>query len=61
MKVPPHSRDTDPVVEAYRSGIDTTLIDENLRLTVEQRLLKWMEQQRFAEELRRATVKAGRR
>jgi hypothetical protein len=61
MKVPPHSSDTDPVVGAYRSGIDTTLIDENLRLTVEQRLLKWMEQQRFAEELRRATVKAGRR
>jgi hypothetical protein len=23
----------DPVVEAYRSGIDVTLIDENLRLT----------------------------
>jgi hypothetical protein len=51
-------RQTDPVVEAYRSGIDVSLIEENLRLTVEQRLLKWMDQQRLAEELRRATTKA---
>ncbi len=61
MKAPLRTSDTDPVVEAYRSGIDVTLIDENLRLTVEQRLLKWMEQQKFAEELRQATAKAGRR
>ena len=55
-----HARERDPVVEAYRSGIDATLVDENLRLTVEQRLLKWMEHQRFAEELRLAAQR-GRR
>jgi uncharacterized protein YeaO (DUF488 family) len=30
------------------------LIEANLRLTVERRFAKWMELQRFAEELRRA-------
>jgi hypothetical protein len=44
----------DPVIDAYRGGVDLTLIEENLRLTVEQRFDKWMELQRFAEELRRA-------
>jgi len=52
--------DVDPVVEAYREGIDETLVSENLRLTVEQRFVKWMEHQRFAEELRRAAREAGR-
>ncbi len=44
----------DPVVEAYKKDIDRTLIRENLKLSVEQRFLKAMELQRFAEELRRA-------
>ena len=44
----------DPVVEAYKKDIDRTLIRENLKLTVEERFLKSMELQRFAEELRRA-------
>ncbi len=43
--------ESDPVVAAYRAGIDETLIVENLRLTVEQR---------FAEELRRAAAEARR-
>ena len=47
-------RDVDPVIEAYKKHIDRTLIRENLKLTVEQRFLKAMELQRFAEELRRA-------
>ena len=51
-------KERDPVIEAYRRGIDLTLVEENLRLTVEQRLVKWMELQRFAEELRRAGAKA---
>ena len=45
---------TDPVVEAYKRGIDRSLLRENLRLTVEQRFLKLRQLQRFAEELRRA-------
>lgn len=51
-------RELDPVIEAYKRHIDRTLIRENLRLTPEQRLLKLMELQRFAQELRRAGVRA---
>jgi hypothetical protein len=46
--------DPDPVVEAYKKGIDRTLIRENLKLTVEERFRKAMALARFAEELRRA-------
>ncbi len=45
---------TDPVIEAYKKDIGRTLLRENLKLTPEQRLLKLIELQRFAEELRRA-------
>jgi hypothetical protein len=34
----PHERERDPVIEAYKPGIDRTLISANLRLTVQQRL-----------------------
>ncbi len=44
----------DPVVEAYKSGIDRTLIRENLRRSVEERLNDLMALQRFAEELQKA-------
>lgn len=44
----------DPVIEAYKGGVDRTLVRENLKLTVEQRFLKLMELQRFAEALRKA-------
>lgn len=47
----------DPVVEAYKKDIDRTLIRENLKLSHEQRVLKLMELQRVANELR----EAGRR
>jgi len=47
----------DPVVEAYKKDIDRTLLRENLKLTVEERLRNLMRLQRFAEEMR----KAGRR
>jgi hypothetical protein len=49
-----HHFEPDPVVEAYKKDIDRTLIRENLKLTVEERFLKAMAMQRFAEELRRA-------
>ncbi len=42
----------DPVVEAYKKGVDRTLIRENLKLTAEERLEKLMRLQQFAEELR---------
>ena len=43
----------DPVTEAYESGIDVTLIRENLRRTPEERLRALEHLQAFAEELRR--------
>lgn len=45
---------TDPVIEAYKKDIDRTLLRENLKLSVEQRLDELMELQRLAEELRNA-------
>ena len=44
----------DPVIEAYKKDVDRTLLRENLRRTVEERLLNLIELQRFAAELRRA-------
>jgi hypothetical protein len=41
----------DPVIEAYKNDVDRTLLRENLKLTVEERLRKLMDQQRFAEEM----------
>lgn len=45
---------SDPVLDAYKRGIDRTLIRENLRLTVEQRFDNLMKLQEFAEELRKS-------
>ena len=50
----------DPVIEAYKKHVDRTLIRENLKLTPEQRLLKAMALQRFADELRVAGRRARR-
>lgn len=44
----------DPIIEFYKKDVDLTLIRENLKLTHEERLLKWMEHLRFAEEVRAA-------
>jgi hypothetical protein len=44
----------DPVIEAFKANVDRTLLRENLRLSVEERLLQLMELQKFAEELRKA-------
>jgi hypothetical protein len=49
MPLPP-----DPVIEAYKQHVDRTLLRENLKLTVEERIRKLMELQRFAAEVRRA-------
>jgi hypothetical protein len=44
----------DPVIEVYKKDVDRTLIRENLKLTVEERLRKAMAMARFIEEVRRA-------
>lgn len=54
MSHPKSTLPVDPVVEAYKKHVDATLLEENLRLSVEERLGKLMAMQRFAEELRRA-------
>ncbi len=44
----------DPVIEAYKAGIDRTLLRENLKRSPAERLANLVALQRFAEELRRA-------
>jgi hypothetical protein len=44
----------DAVIERYKQDVDRTLLRDNLKLTPEERLLRLMALQRFAEELRRA-------
>lgn len=44
----------DPVIEAYKRDVDRSLIVENLRLTVDERLRQLVSVQGFAAEVRRA-------
>ncbi|MFL5400809.1 MAG: hypothetical protein ACJ783_10655 [Myxococcales bacterium] len=44
----------DSVIEAYKKDVDRTLIRENLRCTVEERILNLIELQKLAVEARRA-------
>lgn len=46
--------DLDPVIEVYKKDVDRTLLRENLKRTVEERLRDLMRLQRFADEWRRA-------
>lgn len=48
----------DPVIEAYKKDVDRTLLRENLKRSVEERLRDLMRLQRFAEEWRRAARRA---
>jgi len=49
----PVSLDPDPVIEAYKKDVDRTLLRENLKLTVEQRVQKMIAALRLVEEIRR--------
>ena len=44
----------DPVIEAYKRDVDRTLLCENLRRSVEERIEARMRVQQLAEEFRRA-------
>lgn len=44
----------DPVIEAYKKDVDRTLIRENLKLTVDERLHRLIAALHLAEELRRS-------
>ena len=48
----PVSLEPDPVIEAYKAGVDVTLLDENLRLTVAERVEKLREFVEALDELR---------
>jgi hypothetical protein len=44
----------DPVIEAYKKDVDRTLLRENLKLTVEERIFKHAAVWQFAQGLRAA-------
>jgi hypothetical protein len=44
----------DPVIEAYKKDVDRTLIRENLKLTVNERVQRLIAALHLAEELRRS-------
>lgn len=46
------------VIEVYKKDVDRTLIRENLKLTVEQRLVNLQNFQQFAMEMQEAGRKA---
>jgi hypothetical protein len=48
------------VIEAYKKDIDRTLLRENLKRSVEERLRDVMRLQRFADEWRRAARRVFR-
>lgn len=48
----------DPVVEVYKRDVDRTLLRQNLRRSIDERILNLMDLQRLAEELRRAGRRA---
>jgi hypothetical protein len=50
----------DPVIEAFKRDVDRTLLRENLRLSVEERLRKLERLQLASEELARAGRRTAR-
>lgn len=60
MAEPSRGDSLDAVIDAYMSGVDMTLLRENLKLTPEQRILQLQELARFAVELRRAGERAAK-
>lgn len=53
--------DHDPVIEAYKRDLDRTLLRENLKKSVEERLAALVALQHLADEARRAGREAFRR
>jgi len=52
------SLDPSPVIEAYKDGVDRTLLRENLKLTTGERVVKMISALRFAEAVRRSRPQA---
>jgi len=51
----------DVEIDTFRRDVDRTLLRENLKLTVEQRLLQLIEQARLADEFDRGNASEARR
>ena len=49
------SLDPCPVIEAYKKDVDRTLIRENLKLTVDERMKKMIAMLELVEEIRRSS------
>lgn len=60
---PPPSRlpvgDREARIASFKKGVDRTLLEENLRRTIDERFRQLMELQRFADELKRAGRRAS--
>lgn len=50
----PPADSPDPVIEFYKKDVDRTLLRENLKLTPDQRMRRFVEFMRFLEETREA-------
>ncbi|MGC8639856.1 MAG: hypothetical protein ACP5XB_08285 [Isosphaeraceae bacterium] len=50
----PPADEYDPVIEAYKKDVDRTLLRENLKLTVEERFVKFERVWEYAQGLREA-------
>ena len=48
------AQDSDPVIEAYKKHVDRTILRQNLKKTVEERLANLVALQRLAAEARRS-------
>ena len=58
-----HNSDSSPLdweIEAYKRDVDRSLLRENLKLTVEQRLLQLIDQARLADEFDRDRIRQKR-
>jgi hypothetical protein len=58
MGTTPLDRELDPVIEVYKNDIDISLLRENLRRTVEERVRNLVALQAFAVALREAGLRA---
>jgi len=53
----PVSLDPEPAIDAYKPGVDRTLLRENLKLTTDERVHEMVAALRFADEVHRSRVK----
>ena len=50
----------DPIIELYKRDVDRTLLRENLKLTIAERLLKFNDYMQFIAGVRTAGLQASR-